>query len=94
LHHRPHLPRTSPVVEIATWNQPVVWFRTHRLGRKVCILWLCLVMCEAPRLLMRSHGSTCCGRNNLNYTSSSALILSRKAARTQPHFKQCNPMVC
>jgi hypothetical protein len=35
-----------------------------------------------------------CGRTNLNYTGSSALILSRKAARTQSHFKQCNPVVC
>jgi hypothetical protein len=35
-----------------------------------------------------------CSRTNLNYTGSSALILSRKAVSTQPHFKQCNPVVC
>jgi hypothetical protein len=34
------------------------------------------------------------GRTNLNYTDSSALILSRKAVRTQPHFKRYNPVVC
>jgi hypothetical protein len=35
------------------------------------------------------EGASChrCGRTNLNYTSSSVLILPRKAARTQPHFK-------
>jgi hypothetical protein len=35
-----------------------------------------------------------CDRTNLNYTGSSALILSRKAVRTQLHFKLCNPVVC
>jgi hypothetical protein len=35
-----------------------------------------------------------CGRTNLNYTGSSALVLSRKAVRTQLHFKRCNPVVC
>jgi hypothetical protein len=35
-----------------------------------------------------------CGRTNLNYTGSSALILSRKTIRTQLHFKRCNPVVC
>jgi hypothetical protein len=35
-----------------------------------------------------------CGRTNLNYTGSSALILSQKIVRTKPHFKRCNPVVC
>jgi hypothetical protein len=35
-----------------------------------------------------------CGKTNLNYTGSSALILSLKAVSTQPHFKRYNPMVC
>jgi hypothetical protein len=60
LHHQPHLLPTCPVVEIAIWHQPVVWLRTHRRERKVTVLWLCFVVCEAPKLLMRSHGSTCC----------------------------------
>jgi hypothetical protein len=40
------------------------------------------------------HYGSNCGRTNLNYTGSSALILSREAVRTQPHFKRCNPVVC
>jgi hypothetical protein len=35
-----------------------------------------------------------CGRTNLNYTGSSALILSRKSVKAQLHFKWYNPMVC
>jgi hypothetical protein len=50
---------TSPVMETSTSHQLVIWLQTRIRERKVTGLWLCLVVCEAPRLLMRSHWSTC-----------------------------------